>query len=250
MFHIERLVHAAGDFDTQVLVDGIFWNFHFVPFGELCNEREKFGIGSSNQIESFDRFSLSTLDASGVGRRTTRPSSLSSRANMPSASAKSFILTRGNGCVVVKSPWVSHLNDIRAKVRTLFGIFHICFLMTKKYWQMSNVIEKEGNKNIVELLSINRTCHWHGFRSFRLVRLQFLAAFHFHGAVDNPVGCQRLQPFHFHDNDLSAAKVTPSMTHETRANKERWKILKNLLVCGQTFLSFPKTRIKDQHQVK
>lgn len=35
MFHVERLVHAAGNFDTQVLVDSIFWNFHFVPFGEL-----------------------------------------------------------------------------------------------------------------------------------------------------------------------------------------------------------------------
>lgn len=37
MFHIERLVHAAGDFDTQVFVGGVFRNFHFMPFGELDN---------------------------------------------------------------------------------------------------------------------------------------------------------------------------------------------------------------------
>ncbi len=35
MFHIERLVHSAGDFDPQVLVDGVFRNFHFMPLGEL-----------------------------------------------------------------------------------------------------------------------------------------------------------------------------------------------------------------------
>jgi len=51
-----------------------------------------------------------TLEATGVGWRMTRPSSLSSRANLPSASAYSFIFTKGSGCVVVKSPWVSHLD--------------------------------------------------------------------------------------------------------------------------------------------
>ena len=34
-----------------------------------------------------------TLEASGVGRSTILPNSLSSRANIPSASAKSFSLT-------------------------------------------------------------------------------------------------------------------------------------------------------------
>ena len=41
VFHIERLVHAAGDFDTQVLVGRVFGNFHFVPLGELENSLKK-----------------------------------------------------------------------------------------------------------------------------------------------------------------------------------------------------------------
>jgi hypothetical protein len=41
VFHIERLVHAAGDFDTQILVGRVFGNFHFVPLGELEKKNEK-----------------------------------------------------------------------------------------------------------------------------------------------------------------------------------------------------------------
>lgn len=39
---------------------------------------------------------------------------------------------------------------------------------------------------------------------FRLVSLELLSSLHFHGAVDNPVGSQRLQPLHLHDHHLSA----------------------------------------------
>ena len=95
MFHIERLVHAAGDFDTQVLVDGVFRNFHFVPFGELDGEKRKHFCRQRDKTPGFCR--IVTLEANGVGRKTIRPNSLSSRANIPSASAKSFILTRGSG---------------------------------------------------------------------------------------------------------------------------------------------------------
>ena len=49
------------------------------------------------------------LEDRGVGRRITFPISLSSRANMPWLSVYSFTLTTGSGCVVVKSPCVSHL---------------------------------------------------------------------------------------------------------------------------------------------
>lgn len=43
------------------------------------------------------------------GLSVTRPSSLSSRARTPVLSVKSFTLTAGRGCVVVKSPWVPQL---------------------------------------------------------------------------------------------------------------------------------------------
>lgn len=51
-----------------------------------------------------------TFDESGVGFIVTLPSSLSSNANIPGFSVYSFTLTTGNGCVVVKSPCVSHLS--------------------------------------------------------------------------------------------------------------------------------------------
>lgn len=50
-----------------------------------------------------------TLEVRGVGRRTTFPNSLSSSANIPGFSVKSFTFTAGSGWLVVKSPCVSHL---------------------------------------------------------------------------------------------------------------------------------------------
>lgn len=41
-----------------------------------------------------------------------------------------------------------------------------------------------------------------------LVGLEFLASLHLHGAVDNPVWSQRLQPHHFHDHHLENTKNT------------------------------------------
>lgn len=43
---------------------------------------------------------------------------------------------------------------------------------------------------------------------FCLVGLEFLASFHLHGAVDNSVGSQRLQPLHFHDHHLGSTDIT------------------------------------------
>lgn len=51
-----------------------------------------------------------------------------------------------------------------------------------------------------------RLLRWLG--CFRLVCLEFLASFHLHGAVDNPVGSQRLQPLHFHDHHLGSTDIT------------------------------------------
>lgn len=50
VFHIERLVHAAGDFDTQVLVGRVFGNFHFVPLGKLGGENEEQNQEINNKI--------------------------------------------------------------------------------------------------------------------------------------------------------------------------------------------------------
>lgn len=51
-----------------------------------------------------------------------------------------------------------------------------------------------------------RPLRWLG--RFCLVCLEFLASFHLHGAVDNPVGSQRLQPLHFHDHHLGSTDIT------------------------------------------
>lgn len=48
----------------------------------------------------------------------------------------------------------------------------------------------------------NRPLRWLG--CFCLVSLELLASFHLHGAVDNPVRSQRLQPLHFHDHYLES----------------------------------------------
>lgn len=55
----------------------------------------------------------STFVDSGVGRNVTFPNSLSSSDNIPGFSVYNFTLTTGNGCVVVKSPCVSHLKSIK-----------------------------------------------------------------------------------------------------------------------------------------
>lgn len=50
--------------------------------------------------------------------------------------------------------------------------------------------------------------HLRGLGRLRLVCLEFLASLHLHGAVDNPVGSQRLQPLHLHDHHLGSADIT------------------------------------------
>jgi hypothetical protein len=41
VFHVGRFIHAAGDFDPQVLVGSVFRYFHLVPFGDLLAGRVK-----------------------------------------------------------------------------------------------------------------------------------------------------------------------------------------------------------------
>lgn len=51
----------------------------------------------------------------------------------------------------------------------------------------------------------NQTCicaHLRWLGCLRLVSLELLASLHLHGAVNNPVRSQRLQPLHFHDHHL------------------------------------------------
>lgn len=55
------------------------------------------------------RHVLQTLLDKGVGLNTTFPSSLSSSARTPGFSVYNLTLTAGKGCVVLKSPCVSHL---------------------------------------------------------------------------------------------------------------------------------------------
>lgn len=50
--------------------------------------------------------------------------------------------------------------------------------------------------------------HLRGLGCLCLVCLEFLASFHLHGAVDDPIGSQRLQPLHFHDHHLGSADIT------------------------------------------
>lgn len=57
-----------------------------------------------------------------------------------------------------------------------------------------------------KLTRMLRRLRWLG--CFCLVCLEFLASFHLHGAVDNPVGSQRLQPLHFHDHHLGSTDIT------------------------------------------
>lgn len=43
----------------------------------------------------------------------------------------------------------------------------------------------------------------HGFGGFCLVCLQLVAPLHLHGAVNDPVWSQRLQPLNLHDHHLT-----------------------------------------------
>lgn len=72
-----------------------------------------------------------TFDDTGVGLNTTFPISLSSRASMPWFSVNSLILTAGKGCVVEKSPWVSHLET--NIVLTVYEIFSEPRVQSWKY---------------------------------------------------------------------------------------------------------------------
>lgn len=68
--------------------------------------------------------------------------------------------------------------------------------------------------------------HSRGLGGLRLVCLEFLASFHLHGAVDDPVGRQRLQALHFHDHHLGGADTT-AVTHPAHAGqgvKERRRV--------------------------
>lgn len=49
---------------------------------------------------------------------------------------------------------------------------------------------------------------------FCLVGLEFLASLHLHGAVDNPVRSQRLQPHHFHDHHLGGTDNSVSLCRQ------------------------------------
>lgn len=78
---------------------------------------------------------------------------------------------------------------------------------------------------------ILRPLRWLG--CFCLVSLEFLASLHLHGAVDNPVGSQRLQPLHFHNHHLGSTVITeiscrPGVIHlfrGHRAKKSRTDVL-------------------------
>ena len=47
----------------------------------------------------------------------------------------------------------------------------------------------------------------HGFGSFGLIRLKFLATFNLHSAVDDTIGCQGFEALHFHYNQLKSNKT-------------------------------------------
>lgn len=59
-----------------------------------------------------------------------------------------------------------------------------------------------------------RPLRWLG--CFCLVGLEFLASLHLHGAVDNPVRSQRLQPLHFHDHHLRSTDTSVKVADRRR----------------------------------
>lgn len=67
--------------------------------------------------------------------------------------------------------------------------------------------------------------HLRGLGCLCLVCLELLASLHLHGAVDNPIGSQRLQPLHFHDHHLGSADITviccsPGVIHPARSKRK------------------------------
>lgn len=66
-----------------------------------------------------------TFIESAVGCRTTLPSSLSSNARIEATSVYSLTLTLGRGCVVVKSPCVSHLYETKAQTPVNYFIIYL-----------------------------------------------------------------------------------------------------------------------------
>lgn len=172
MLHIQRFIHAACNLYSKILVRMIFNNSQSVPFGRLkCSKNEKEGefkrecVTSTQNRGDAER----TFDESGVGRNVTLPISLSSSASIPGFSVYNFTLTTGNGCVVVKSPWVSHLQiEIQCMQSPTCAI---------------NV------QPVITILDSSLvSLHW--FRCFGLIGLQFFAIFDFHGAVNDAIGCQ------------------------------------------------------------
>lgn len=79
--------------------------------------------------------------------------------------------------------------------------------------------------------------HLRGLGCLCLVCLEFLASFHLHGAVDNPIGSQRLQPLHFHDHHLGSADthsdlLQPSSdSSRTRRSKRKGENLEQTWCC-------------------
>lgn len=70
---------------------------------------------------------------------------------------------------------------------------------------------------------------------FRLVCLEFLASFHLHGAVDNPVGSQRLQPLHFHDYHLGSTDIAATCSDSSFERGHGAKKVKSRQAAGKSF---------------
>lgn len=88
--------------------------------------------------------------------------------------------------------------------------------------------------------------HLRGLGCLCLVCLELLASLHLHGAVDNPIGSQRLQPLHFHDHHLGSADITaiccsPGVIHPaTWRSKRKGENLEQTRCCQilAVFLDF------------
>lgn len=87
-----------------------------------------------------------------------------------------------------------------------------CMTLLHVLWQ------KRETQNVHACVRARSLGHLRGLGCLRLVCLEFLASFHLHGAVDNPIGSQRLQPLHFHDHHLGSTDITaiccsPALIH-------------------------------------
>lgn len=84
--------------------------------------------------------------------------------------------------------------------------------------------------------------HLRGLGCLCLVCLEFLASFHLHGAVDNPVGSQRLQPLHFHDHHLGSTDIIagccrPAVIHLFQRGQRGKKRIRNRREAAKSFHS-------------